>query len=175
MFRCAAGLLAVMLATMGCAGTSFLGYTTHGMYPEHIRTVAVPIFKNTGFRRDIEFKLTQEVVRELERVGFKVVPAERADVELIGTINDVAKMSMGLDGFSNPRGGMLYLSASIRCVERRTGKTLQEGEIGVDPRPYNLRSSDSFLIDVGQSFATAEDRAIKELARNIVALLQTPW
>jgi hypothetical protein len=166
-------LLAATLA--GCAGRSFLGYTTHGLYPDHIRTVSVPIFKNLGFRRDVEFKLTQEVVRELERVGFKVVPGDRADVELHGKIDDFAKLGFGLDGFTNPRGGMVMMSASVRYVERRTGRTVQEGELKVDPGTYALQSSDTFLIDVGQSIATAEDRAVKDLAKNIVAMLQTPW
>jgi hypothetical protein len=168
-------LLLLPTALTGCAGVSIFGYTTHGLYSEQIRTVAVPIFKNTGFRRDVEFKLTQEVVRELERVGFKVVPSERADVELIGTLNDFAKLGFGLDGFTNPRGGMLMMYASVRYVERKTGKTVAEGDLKIDPTNYTLQSSDSFLIDVAQSIATAEDRATKDLAKNIVALLQTPW
>ena len=48
-------------------------------------------------------------------------------------------------------------------------------DLKVDPTTYTLQSSDTFLIDVAQSLATAEDRAIKDLAKNIVALLQTPW
>jgi hypothetical protein len=175
MMRSSPILLLLPIALSGCAGVSFLGYTTHGLYAEHIRTVSVPIFKNTGFRRDVEFKLTQEVVRELERVGFKVVSSERADVELLGTLNDFAKLGFGLDGYTNPRGGMLMMYANVRYVERKTGRVLQEGEIKVDPANYTLQSTDTFLIDVAQSMATAEDRAIKDLAKNIVALLQTPW
>jgi hypothetical protein len=175
MMRWAPILLLLPTTLTGCAGVSVLGYTTHGLYSDQIRTVAVPIFKNTGFRRDIEFKLTQEVVRELERVGFKVVPSERADVELLGSLSDYAKLGFGLDGFTNPRGGMLMMYANVRYVERQTGRILQEGEIRVDPTTYALQSSDTFLIDVAQSMATAEDRAIKDLAKNIVALLQTPW
>jgi len=168
-------LLVLSTTLTGCAGFSFLGYTTHGLYAEHVHTVAVPIFKNSGFRRDIEFKLTQEIVRELERVGFKVVPPERADVELIGTLNDFAKLGFGLDGYSNPRGGHLIMHASVHYVERKTGRTMQEGELTVDPAPYLIEASDTFLIDTDQSMATAEDKAVKELAKNIVALLQTPW
>jgi hypothetical protein len=168
-------LLVLSTTLTGCAGVSFLGYTTHGLYSEHIHTVAVPIFKNTGFRRDIEFRITQEVVRELERVGFKVVPSERADVVLLGTLNDFNKLGFGLDGYSNPRGGLIQLHASVHYVERKTGRALQEGELTVDPASYTIEAADTFLIDTDQSMATAEDRAIKELARNIVALLQTPW
>ena len=168
-------LLLFTTSLAGCAGRSIFGYTTHGLYPDNIRKVAVPIFKNSGFRREIEFKLTQEVVRELERVGFKVVPSERADVELIGSVADFAKIGVGLDGYSNPRGGSVLLQSSVRYVDRRTGQTLQEGDIKVDPASYVVTSTDMFLIDVGQSLATAEDKAIKEMAKNIVALLQTPW
>jgi hypothetical protein len=175
MNRSSALLLILMTALSGCAGRSIFGYTTHGLYPDHIRTVAVPIFQNTGYRRELEFKLTQEVVYELERVGFKVVPPDRADVELVGRISDFAKLGFGLDGYSNPRGGSTMLQASIRYVERRTGRTVNEGEIQIDPASYGLTSNDNFLIDVGQSLATSEDRACKDMAKNIVALLQTPW
>lgn len=175
MMRWAPILLLLPTTLTGCAGVSFLGYTTHGLYAEQIRTVSVPIFKNTGFRREVEFKLTQEVCRELERVGFKVVSSDRADVELLGTLNDFAKLGFGLDGYTNPRGGMIMMYANVRYVEKKTGKTVAEGDLKVDPQNYSLQSSDTFLIDVAQSLATAEDRAIKDLAKNIVALLQTPW
>ena len=90
-------------------------------------------------------------------------------------LNDFAKLGFGLDGYTNPRGGMIMMYANVRYVERKTGKTVAEGDLKVDPTTYTLQSSDTFLIDVAQSLATAEDRAIKDLAKNIVALLQTPW
>src|SRR5262245_3126175 len=118
-FRLAA--FALLPLTLGCAGGGFLGYTTHGLYPEHIRTVGVPVFKNESVRRDIEFQLTEEVVKELERVGFKVVDTDKADIELIGTIVSDDKIGFGHDGFINPRGGLMNMVARVRIIDKQTG------------------------------------------------------
>ena len=80
-------VLPLALVSAGCGNFSVFGYTTHGLYPDNIRTIAVPIFHSDSFRRDLEFKLTEETIKRLERVGFKVVDADRADTELHATIN----------------------------------------------------------------------------------------
>jgi hypothetical protein len=171
-------LLAALVAPMalGCgSGRTFLGYTTHGMYPDAIRTIAVPVFKNDSLRRDVEFQITEEVVKELERNGFKVVDADKADVELLGTLVSDDKVGFGHDGFINPRGGMMRLIARVRFIDKKSGGELGGGDVFVDPKPTSVSSTETFLIDIVQTRASAEQRAIREMARNIVALLQTPW
>src|SRR5204862_3417847 len=51
-----------------------LGYTTKPQYPDHIRTIYVPIFKNLTMWRGLEFGLTRAVIREIEaKTPYKVV------------------------------------------------------------------------------------------------------
>jgi hypothetical protein len=169
------GLLVIVATSLGCAGGGFLGYTTHGLYPEHIRTVGVPVFKNESLRRDVELQLTQEVIKELERVGYKVVDADKADIEVLGTIVADDKMGVGHDGFINPRGGLMNLVARVRVIDKLSGKNLAEGDVTIDPTPVALQSQETFLIDIVQSRASAEQRALREMARNVVVLLQNPW
>jgi hypothetical protein len=136
--------------------------------------VSIPIFKNDSQRRDFEFQLTQEVVYAVERVGFKVVDSDKADIELLGTITDANKGFFGNDGFSNPRGGNDNLTVRVRLIDRRSGKVLIDNE-KIDPTPTTLSSTAPFLIDVVQSRGTADAQVAKDMAQNIVTLLHTPW
>jgi hypothetical protein len=59
------------------------GYRWNSLYREDIQSVAVPIFTNMTFRRGIEFRLTESVVKNLEAFApYKVVPRERPILSL---------------------------------------------------------------------------------------------
>ena len=45
------------------------GYSLHGNLPDHVRTVAVPVFTNRTAEPAIESFLTQAVVEALRRTG----------------------------------------------------------------------------------------------------------
>jgi hypothetical protein len=72
-----AGLLAVPACQSG-GHFSLCGYSTKPVYDTNIRTVYVPIFKNTAFRdsvrRTIEYDLTRKVIQQIEsKTPYKVV------------------------------------------------------------------------------------------------------
>ena len=55
-----------------------------------MRTVSVPIFDNQSFYQDVEFDLTEALVKEIElRTPYKVTGADRADTILQGEIVSV--------------------------------------------------------------------------------------
>ena len=171
-----AAMASIMLtAAAGCANGGLFGYATSGLYPENLRTISVPIFQNRTFRRNIEFQVTEEVVKGLERAGFKVVPSARAETELLGTIANYQKTGYGLDGYNNPRGGNMLMQVSVRWIDKRSGKTLKDESLRIDPAATLLTSSSAFVVDGGQSVATTNDQLAKEMARNVLALLQNPW
>jgi len=75
------GLLAAALLLAGC------GYSTRGSLPDHIRTVAVPIFKNRTLEPGVETAITSGVVNAFSSGGrLRVVPAEEADALLEGEV-----------------------------------------------------------------------------------------
>src|SRR5947209_6289586 len=77
-------LAAILLPSCGWDGHfCILGYTTRPNYDAGVKTVRVPMFQNTTFRRGIEFELTKAVVREIEsKTPYKVVSAScAADTE----------------------------------------------------------------------------------------------
>ena len=75
--------LGLLAAVLGC------GYTLvgQGSLPDHIKTVAIPTFKNDTIEEGIEEVVTQAVIEEYIRGG-KVLPASEveADAVLLGTI-----------------------------------------------------------------------------------------
>src|SRR5690606_23700927 len=80
--------LCVLVAS--CASDPSKGYSTQSVYPEGLSSVAVPIFTNRTYVRDLEFELTDALIKEIEaRTPYKVTPESRADSILLGHIQHV--------------------------------------------------------------------------------------
>lgn len=79
----AAVMLLVVAAVVLCSGC----YEHKRLYRTEYRTVAVPIFENNTFYRNVEFDVTEALIKEIEtRTPYKVVDISRADTLLSGTI-----------------------------------------------------------------------------------------
>lgn len=166
--RCDFAIGAILLGLFGASGC---GYSTRGLYPDDMATVAVPIFKNTTMRRDIEFILTEKVIQRIEaRTPFKVVASGNADTEIAGTIAGYTKSPFGEDSYDNPRGGVMIMALTVVWTDKRTGKVINEAK-----RTFDLRSFETYTIDLAQSQATATNDICNRMADHIVAMMQAPW
>lgn len=162
-----ASILVVCLAlTIG----SGCGYTTRGLYSPDIETVSVPIFQSTGFRRDVEMQLTEKVVKAIDaQTPFKVVQSG-ADTELRGKIQNYFKGPFGEDGADNPRGGLMMMNLQITWVDNRSGDVIKE-----TTQTFTIDNNASYVIDLGQSQATAQDKLYDDMADFVVSMIQAPW
>ena len=108
-----------------------LGYTTKPQYPDHIRTIYVPIFKNLTMWRGLEFDLTRAVIREIEaKTPYKVVSSPFcADSQLSGTIVSLNKNVINRNQLNEIREAETTLAVEI------VWKDLRSGEILSRPRP----------------------------------------
>ena len=108
-----------------------LGYTTKPQYPDHIRTIYVPIFKNLTMWRGLEFDLTRAVIREIEaKTPYKVVSSPScADSQLSGTIVSLNKNVINRNQLNEIREAETTLAVEI------VWKDLRSGEILSRPRP----------------------------------------
>lgn len=157
-------MISLLVMSAGC------GYATRGLYNEQIETVSVPIFKVKGLRRDDEFQLTETVIKAIEaQTPYKVVQTD-ADTELRGTIQSIYKSPYGEDGYDNPRGGIMNMSLTLTWVDLRTGAVLREKS-----QTFTLDDNASYLIDLGQSQATAQQQLYDDMAGYVVSLMQAPW
>jgi hypothetical protein len=169
------------------------GYTVGPRHNTNIPTIRVPIFHNLTFIRDVEFELTEAVIKRIEAATpWKVVREGPADAELNGTVINLAKRHILQNGLNEVREAELTLAVEVIFHDTRTGANLldpakpqpQAPPDLVEPVPTNqppppkpvlVRRSASFIPEIGQSYATARQKVIDEMAVQIVNLMECPW
>lgn len=194
------------LGLAGCSTESMKGYTVFGYNVGNcartdIKTVRVPIFRNTTFFRDIEYDLTQAVIKRIEGTTPYKVVNENADAQLLGII----KMGTSHVGIQNElneartRDFTLVVEASY--VDSRTGQdyfrpVLQQPALPSAPQPASpntdilspppavpssqlrpkiFSQTAPYAQELGQSLATARQKVIDDLAVAIVNAMELPW
>ena len=171
MNRCCVG--AILCLFCGCAGYQF---GTETLYPAHIRTVYVPIFRTTSFRRDLGERLTEAVIKEIQlKTPFTVVNTPDADSILSGEIGVDTKRLMVPDPNGDPRETEVAMQIRVSWVDK-TGGALREGlKLTLDQTPMTVNATAKLVPEVGQSMATAQQQAIQRAAQQIVSMMEAPW
>jgi hypothetical protein len=167
MLGCAAALWSVA----GCSSDPTKGYSTASIFPAGISTVAVPIFTSTSYTRNVEFQLTDALVKEIEaRTPYKVVPADRADTVLLGQIKQVELDQLSksrLTGLSEEV--IVSVTIDFQWKDQRNGKPLLARK-GFTGNALFTPSRPSFEpIELGQF------SVVQQLARDIVGEMQAEW
>ena len=151
-----------------------LGYTTESLYPQNIRTVYVPIFKSREMRRELEFALTEAVIKEIEKkTPYKVVPKLQADTMIEGEVQYLAKRVLTENADDDPSQLEVTLTARVRWKDLRTGEQLVEARAVTQPRV--VADAARFIPTLGESMTTAADEAVKDLAEKVVEMMEAPW
>lgn len=192
----------VLLA--GCTAESMrdftiLGYSIGSQARTDIKTVRVPIFRNTTFFRDIEYELTQAIVKRIEdTTPYKVVNGQ-ADAQLLGTIKSGTSHVGIQNELNEARTRDFTLVVEVSFVDCRTGQdyfmqVTQQPALSSTPAPVNLdplaptpapvlthlkprlfNRTAVFAQELGQSFATAKQKVIDDLAVSIVSAMEKNW
>jgi hypothetical protein len=116
-------VVALGLAT-GC------GYSTKGNLPGHIKSVAVPTFRNKTQQPAVESTITAAVINAFVTSGkLKVVAADRADSILEGEVIGYDIVSVAVDNRINVRQYRLVVTLNLQFRDMRQGAMLfrQEG------------------------------------------------
>jgi len=159
-------LLTVLLASVAAA-TGCAGYTTDSLHPADVRTVAVPVFQSSEFRRGLEVELTRELVRMIElRTPYKVTQKETADTILTGTVVDLKETAVSRDDDDNVIESDATLYVTYEWKDLRTG-TKRSG------RP--LHYAWHFAASEQQTLRSAQTTAIRKLAEMIVEDMEKNW
>jgi len=114
----------------GCAG-----YTLGPVPPTYmkgIRTVAVPVFKNSTISPDIEALATTAVIRQIQQDGtYQVTGADRADALVLGTIAAVHRTrARTLQGNVLASSEFnLRVTISFRVEKPATGELLSQKDV----------------------------------------------
>jgi len=164
------------LLLMLCAGTVGCGYAVGPANQADIRTVAVPTFTSESFRRDFEFQITEAVQKEIkQQTPFRIAKQGYADTRLTGRIVEIRKNVLGESAFDDPRELQLQFAVEVTWEDMRTGQLLSQQQYAIPGNAVSLVSTGEFAPEVGQSLATGAQRAIDDIARQIVEMMEVPW
>ena len=164
----------VALALVGLGfgfGLPGCGYTIRPPYDRSIRTVFVPIFKSSSFRKDMNLILTELLIKEIERrTPYKVVGSpEGADAILEGTIVYVDKNISVESPYNLPRHLVGLISADVKFYDNRPGapeKPLQS---------VLVQEAANFYPELGETADLGYQKAVEKLVMQIVGMMEQPW
>ena len=157
--------LGLALLALGLAGC---GYSFHGTLPDHIKTVAVPVFTNRTAEPAVENWLTSAVVEAYATNGrLRVVKTQEADAILDGEVVGYSVQSIAFDNQANVRVYRLLVTMNIKLRDVRRNSVLFEQQ--------GLREKSDFQVlgAVSQTIGAEEGAvrsAARDIARSIVSL-----
>lgn len=164
---------------------TMLGYTSRPNYDPTIRTIYVPIFQNISFRKGVEFKLTEAVVREIEsKTPFRVVNCrEQADTELLGRVVNWRKGMINFDQLGEVREAEVGLAVELTWRDLRAGRgddvlsapAIPGGAVQPKAPPLLVEPTATFIPELGGSLASAEKQVVDHLAVRIVHMMEKGW
>ena len=154
-------LLAVVLAG-GC------GYSFRGNLPDHIQTVAVPVFTNKTAEPAVETFLTSAVVEAFASNGrLRVVKPDEADAVLDGEVIGYSVQSIAFDNLANVRQYRLIVTMNLRLRDVKRSAILFEEQSLKEKADFQVLGAVSQTIGAEEGAVRA---AAIEIARSIVSL-----
>ncbi len=145
------------------------GYSTERPFRTDIQTVHVEMFHSKEFRRELEFRLTEAIIKRIELdTPYRIAPRRSADALLTGEILKVENRTFG-DDFDTD----LPREIGSTVVLRFRFKDMRTGELVVD-RPRFVYQT-SYIPPVGETFHDGMTRALDGMAERIVETMETTW
>lgn len=155
-------LVAALLLVGGC------GYSLRGTLPEHIRTVAIPVFTNKTQEPAVENLLTRAVVDAFVTSGrLKVVRLEDADSILEGEIVSYQLKSLSFDRQANVQEYRLTVTLNLQFKDVKKNVVLWRQEGVQEKADFRVQGQVSATISSEES---ALRTAAVDIGRAIVNL-----
>jgi hypothetical protein len=175
MHRAAAILLTGMawIAVSGCAAYRF-GPST--LFRSDIRTVHVPVARNDTFRHDLGVRLTEALVRAIERRSFlKVTGDPFADSTLRCRVFNESKRVLTETESDDPRALDAAITVRADWISRNGELLMQNAIAGSEDLTITFAQEARFVPEAGQSIDTADQDVIEQLAERIVSQMELRW
>lgn len=147
-------ILVFLLLDLGCAKPQMI-------LPEHIKSLAVPIFKNNTRKYGIEAEITQGITKELAQSGrVAVVPAGQADALLSGRVMEYHVIPVSFDKKDFVTQYQLTVTINFLLKDLRRDQVLWE--------ETNFRSDAYYVLGrTYPSTETAERQAFEDIVRDL--------
>lgn len=162
------------LAAGGCATYRF---GAQSMFRDDVRTVYVPIIESDSFRRFLGERLTEAVAKEVERRSpYKVVGSgDNADSTLRCRLISDSKRVLAETRTDEPRFDEIEYVVQLEWLDRRGQTLLQRTEVPMPAELLRIGGNAFMVAEVGQTIAVTEQRAIDEVAAQIVDQMEMAW
>jgi hypothetical protein len=156
----------VAVGALGC------GYSIRPPFDSSIRTVYVPVFRSFTFREDVNLKLTECVIKEIEsRTPYKVVGSpDGADTTLSGIVNFVDKNILVENPNNLPRHLVATVNATVKWEDNRPARDQKK----IAPTA-TVAEVVSFYPELGETASLGYQKAFERMARQIVGMMEQPW
>lgn len=155
----------------GCSSDPSVGYANVSPHDSDVRSVSIPIFNNITQQHGTETRLTQALMRRVQRsTPWRLSAGTAADTTLTGSIVAVELERMGQDRVTGLGNEMAVdIAVDFRWVDNRTGESIVARR--------NFRGSATFVPAQGvrEPIEIGLQGAIEALADGIIAELRTEW
>jgi len=158
------GLLMLTAIGSGC------GYRVGTLLPEHIKTIAVPVFVNETNEPQFEIQATNAVINQLATDGtLRVVPEGEADVVLSVRLIRYERKAIRYTGATRPAEYRLTVTVLATLHDTREGTDLWED--------VRLSGNTEFVVGAGLPAAErrARPEALEDLAHDVVERIVEGW
>jgi hypothetical protein len=146
------------------------------MYPNHIRTVHVPIFDSDSLRPGLGPWLTEAVIKQIEQTtDYKVVSRNKADTVLEGLVLPVTKQVSVTTINDDLREVDMTMQIQVRWIDSQGELVYPEMVIPLPVALADVRGTSGQVTEVGHSTLSAEQVVVEQLAAQIVAIMESPW
>ncbi len=158
--------LSLLLVMGGCKK-----YSTAELYDPQYRTIAVPIFENRTTYREVEFQLTEAIVKELqERTPYTITRTSAADTVLQGVVVRVDQQLL-----SRRRPGNVPQTMEIRVWVDFAWRDLHAGEPIVSRQGFEAVGTYVPTSPLNEPIEVGLHSAVERLAEDIVSAMQADW
>ncbi|MHC5109507.1 MAG: LPS assembly lipoprotein LptE [Planctomycetota bacterium] len=163
-----AGRFLLLVVVFPCFLTG-CGYSTARPFSADIQTIHVEMFESKEFRRELEFRLTESVIKRIEMdTPYRIESKAKADALLSGEILQVDNRTFGDDrNTGRPRETGATVAVRFRLQDLRDGRLLVE-------HPRFIYQT-SYIPPVGETFTDAMTRAMDGMAERIVETMEVDW
>lgn len=167
------GLATLLLCVTGCARYQV---GAQSLFSPDITTVYVPMIESQSLRRNLGERLTEAVVKEIEKqTPYKVVDAQDADSILSARlVGDTKKIEVA-NRYDDGRDNQITFKIEASWIDRRGEIIRQELALPVAPEFASMIETGNYIPEFGQSVSTAQQTAIQRTAEQIVAMMEIPW
>jgi len=161
-------LLPLLMATL----VSACGYQVTGLksthLPEHIRSLAIPVFENTSTEPVLQRSLTEALRRAFIHDGrLQLAGEKRADLVMKGTLTRYSIRAVAFNANDIATEYWVYLNVTVKVTERVAGTVHLDQKLRTR---WDYRASSS-VTSSEVSRQEALSQAYRDLSERLVSLL----